>query len=132
MEKFHLMRRGLHRLKVVPMIAFQGVFAGQFSLLVYFFSFHFHKILNMFLKLLTKCWHFTFFFVLPFRIHYLEVRKTLARGADSGKLIFFSLVNASKETVRQDALCQPLGQGSCFSELLSHFSVSFKFLREGH
>ena len=83
-EKYHLMRRVLHSPQVVTVITLQVVFLPVLSVLLLFFFFAFIK----FWKLLTRCWYSTFF-SFPFRIPYLGVRKTFARGADFSKLIFF-------------------------------------------
>lgn len=63
--------------------------------IIYLFLFTFIKFWETFLKTFNKMLAFFSFFSLPFKIRYLEVRKTLARGVIFGKLLFF-LVNASK------------------------------------
>lgn len=118
------MRRALHSPQVVTVITLQVVFFTSSFSIIYFFIFAFIK----FWKLLTRCWYSTFS-SFPLRIHYLEVRKTLARGADFSKLIFFPC-RCLRRQVRQGAFCQTLGQGACFSELIFRFSFSFKSLRE--
>ena len=65
--------------------------------------------METFWKLLTRCWYSTFFFSFPFRIHYLEVRKTLARGADFSKLIFF-FVDPQKKQWDRMHFAKPWGR----------------------
>ena len=58
-EKYHLMRRVLHSPQVVTVITLQVVFLPVLSVLLLFFFFCFHKILETFNKMLV----FYFFFL---------------------------------------------------------------------